>query len=332
MNTTDPTGTLVVDHIGLLVTNDPTLGEGPLGLVRDAALVVQDGHVVAIDRAGSTSAAADRCVDAGGRCVLPGFVDSHTHLVFAGERGDEFVARMAGAPYAAGGIRTTVQATRAASDEQLARPHQGPPRRGRSRRHHHARDQVRVRPRRRPTRRVVCTSPRRSASTPRSSVRTWYPPSSRDGSTTTCTTCAPTCSTQPPRTPAGSTRSARWARSTPTSAVPCSRPAQLAGSVVGCTPTSSATVRACSSGSRWAARRSTTAPTCPPPTSTRWRPAPRSPPSCPPPTSPPASRTPTPGACSMPASPSHWPPTATRAAATRPRCRSASPSRSATCG
>ena len=119
MNTTDPTGTLVVDHIGLLVTNDPTLGEGPLGLVRDAALVVQDGHVVAIDRAGSTSAAADRCVDAGGRCVLPGFVDSHTHLVFAGERGDEFVARMAGAPYAAGGIRTTVQATRAASDEQL---------------------------------------------------------------------------------------------------------------------------------------------------------------------------------------------------------------------
>jgi imidazolonepropionase len=55
----------------------------------------------------------------GGRAVVPGFVDSHSHLVFAGDRGEEFAARMAGSPYAAGGIRTTVAATRAATDEQL---------------------------------------------------------------------------------------------------------------------------------------------------------------------------------------------------------------------
>jgi imidazolonepropionase len=107
----------VVDRIGLLVTNDPTLGEGALGLVRDAAVVVEDGVVVAVTAAG---ALGDRRVDAGGRCVIPGFVDSHTHLVFAGDRGDEFVARMAGAPYEAGGINATVEATRAASTSQLA--------------------------------------------------------------------------------------------------------------------------------------------------------------------------------------------------------------------
>lgn len=111
--------TTVVDRIGLLVTNDPTLGDGPLGIVRDAALVVQAGRVVAVERAGR--AVADERLDAAGRCVIPGFVDSHTHLVFAGDRGDEFVARMAGAPYAAGGIRTTVDATRAASDDELRR-------------------------------------------------------------------------------------------------------------------------------------------------------------------------------------------------------------------
>jgi imidazolonepropionase len=108
--------TLVVDNIGQLVTCDPSLGDGPLGVVRDAALVLEDDHVLAIDRAG---AAADRRLDAGGRCVIPGFVDSHTHLVFAGDRGDEFAARMAGAPYAAGGIRETVAQTRAASIEEL---------------------------------------------------------------------------------------------------------------------------------------------------------------------------------------------------------------------
>jgi imidazolonepropionase len=111
--------TLAVDRIGLLATCDPSLGEGPLGLVRDAALVIEDGSVAAIERAGR--APADERLDAGGRCVIPGFVDSHTHLVFAGDRAEEFAARMAGAAYAAGGIRTTVAATLAAGDEQLRR-------------------------------------------------------------------------------------------------------------------------------------------------------------------------------------------------------------------
>jgi imidazolonepropionase len=107
---------LVLDRIGLLVTNDPSLGDGPLGLVRDAAVVIEDGRVVALTAAG---AAADERVDAAGRCVVPGFVDSHTHLVFAGDRAEEFTARMAGQPYAAGGIGITTAATRAASDDDL---------------------------------------------------------------------------------------------------------------------------------------------------------------------------------------------------------------------
>ncbi|MDO8365081.1 MAG: imidazolonepropionase [Actinomycetota bacterium] len=106
----------VVDGIGLLVTNDPTVGEGPLGLVRNASVVFQDGVVIAVGPAGQV---ADRRIDAGGRCVIPGFVDSHTHLVFAGDRGDEFAARMAGRPYEAGGIRVSVAATRAATDDEL---------------------------------------------------------------------------------------------------------------------------------------------------------------------------------------------------------------------
>ena len=110
--------TLVVDNIGLLVTADEALGAGPLGVLRDAAVVIEDGLVAAVERAG---AAADERIDAEGRCVIPGFVDSHTHLVFAGDRGDEFAARMAGAPYAAGGIRVTTDATRVASTEELAR-------------------------------------------------------------------------------------------------------------------------------------------------------------------------------------------------------------------
>ena len=61
----------------------------------------------------------DEHVDAGGRCVIPGFVDSHTHLVFAGDRSAEFAARMAGAPYEAGGINVTIEATRAAADDEL---------------------------------------------------------------------------------------------------------------------------------------------------------------------------------------------------------------------
>jgi imidazolonepropionase len=103
--------------IGELVTNDPAHG-GPLGVVRDAAVVLA-GDRVAWTGAAAEVPDADRLVDLGGRAVVPGFVDSHTHLVFAGDRGDEFAARMAGQPYAAGGIRSTVAATRAASDELL---------------------------------------------------------------------------------------------------------------------------------------------------------------------------------------------------------------------
>jgi len=109
--------TVVVDRIGLLVTSDPELGDGPLGVRSEAAVVVSDGQVVAVGAAGTLE--ADARVDVAGRCVIPGFVDSHTHLVFAGDRGDEFVARMAGGQYAAGGIRTSVAATRAATDAEL---------------------------------------------------------------------------------------------------------------------------------------------------------------------------------------------------------------------
>ncbi len=108
--------TLVVDRIGLLVTNDPGLGEGFLGLVRDASVVVADGQVVSVGPAGQV---ADERIDVGGACVLPGFVDSHTHLVFAGDRAVEFTSRMAGRPYDGGGIRVTTDATRAASDDDL---------------------------------------------------------------------------------------------------------------------------------------------------------------------------------------------------------------------
>ena len=107
---------LVIDRIGVLVTCDPSIGEGPLGLVRDASIVFEDGVVSSVGPAGQI---ADERVDVDGRCVLPGFVDSHTHLVFAGDRAEEFTARMAGMPYDGGGIRVTTRATRAASDAEL---------------------------------------------------------------------------------------------------------------------------------------------------------------------------------------------------------------------
>ncbi|WBB58951.1 imidazolonepropionase [Streptomyces sp. WMMC500] len=118
------TATAIV-NIGSLVTNDPALGEGPLGLIEDAA-VVFDGDRVAWVGAADAAPAADAAYDAAGRALLPGFVDSHSHLVFAGDRTREFAARMSGRPAAsyqkrgAGGIRTTVAATRAATDEELA--------------------------------------------------------------------------------------------------------------------------------------------------------------------------------------------------------------------
>ncbi len=87
-------------------------------LVQDAALVIEGDRVVWAGEA-RDAPAADEMYDAEGRAVLPGFVDSHAHLVFAGERAEEFAARMSGTPYAAGGIRTTVERTRAAGDDDL---------------------------------------------------------------------------------------------------------------------------------------------------------------------------------------------------------------------
>ena len=88
---------LLVTGIGELVTNDPQAGPGPLGVLRDAALVAEDGQVTWIGPA-SAAPAADAVLDAAGRAAVPGFVDSHTHLVFAGDRAAEFEARMVGAP------------------------------------------------------------------------------------------------------------------------------------------------------------------------------------------------------------------------------------------
>jgi imidazolonepropionase len=110
----------LVTNVGELVTNEPSLGDGPLGLRRDAALVIDRGRVAWVGDA-AHAPATDTVVDAEGRTALPGFVDSHAHLVFAGDRAAEFAARMAGEPYTGGGIRTTVAATRAASDDELRR-------------------------------------------------------------------------------------------------------------------------------------------------------------------------------------------------------------------
>jgi imidazolonepropionase len=108
---------LVIDNIARLITNDVQLGTGTTGQLTEAWVVATDGLIDAVGTGRPPS--ADERIDAHGCCVLPGFVDSHSHLVFAGDRADEFAARMAGRPYEAGGIRTTVAATRAASDEQL---------------------------------------------------------------------------------------------------------------------------------------------------------------------------------------------------------------------
>ncbi|MEV1285557.1 imidazolonepropionase [Micromonospora sp. NPDC049679] len=111
--------TLLIDNIGELVTNVAGSGEGgPLGIRRKAALLVEEGRVAWIGPA-RYAPAADHRLDAGGAAVLPGFVDTHAHLVFAGDRAAEFAARMSGQPYTGGGIRTTVAATRAASDAEL---------------------------------------------------------------------------------------------------------------------------------------------------------------------------------------------------------------------
>jgi imidazolonepropionase len=101
------TATLLVD-IGLLATQDTELGE-----IRDAAIIL-DGDSIAWVGPVASAPDADERVGLGGKTVVPGFVDSHAHLVFVGDRSEEFVARMRGMPYAAGGIRVTVANTRGA--------------------------------------------------------------------------------------------------------------------------------------------------------------------------------------------------------------------------
>jgi imidazolonepropionase len=121
------TRSVLINRIGELVTNAPGAadaaggagaGLGRLAVINDAAVVIE-GDRIAWTGPSSRAPAADESVDAAGRAVLPGFVDSHAHLVFAGERSAEFAARMAGRGYAAGGIRSTVAATRAATDADL---------------------------------------------------------------------------------------------------------------------------------------------------------------------------------------------------------------------
>ena len=111
---------LLVTDIGCLVTNDPAFDGSPLGLIQDAAFTVTDGKVSWV---GAKSAIKttnfENVISANGKAVIPGFVDSHNHLIFNGDRAAEFSARMQGQPYSAGGINYTVEQTRKASDQEL---------------------------------------------------------------------------------------------------------------------------------------------------------------------------------------------------------------------
>lgn len=115
---TTPSRTTAITNIGTLVTNNPNLGGSPLGQIKNAALIIENGRI-AWAGPDKNVPAADEAHDAQGRAVIPGFVDSHSHLLFAGDRTEEFNARMEGRAYSAGGIRTTVAATRAATDAEL---------------------------------------------------------------------------------------------------------------------------------------------------------------------------------------------------------------------
>lgn len=110
--------TSLITNIGELTTNVGSPGGDRFGTLHEAAVLI-DGDRIAWVGSAADAPDADETVDAAGRAVIPGFVDSHSHLVFGGDRAAEFEARMAGQKYAAGGIRSTVAATRAASDEEL---------------------------------------------------------------------------------------------------------------------------------------------------------------------------------------------------------------------
>ena len=105
---------LIISNIGQLITNS----DQDLGIINDAALVIENDKVQWVGE-NKLAPAADKLIDADGGVVTPGFVDSHTHAVFAGDRSKDYVARMAGIKYATGGIKTTVAATRSATLEEL---------------------------------------------------------------------------------------------------------------------------------------------------------------------------------------------------------------------
>jgi imidazolonepropionase len=109
---------IAITNIGSLVTNDQSLGTGILGEIENAALVIENEKIAWVGNA-SEVPDADQKIDVAGKAVIPGFVDSHAHLLFAGERSKEFQARMKGEKYSAGGIKSTVAATREATDEAL---------------------------------------------------------------------------------------------------------------------------------------------------------------------------------------------------------------------
>lgn len=106
----------LIRNIGQLITNS----DKELGIIDDASLIIENGLVTWVG-SNQNAPAADSAVDAENGVVTPGFVDSHTHAVFAGDRHKDYVARMAGSKYASGGIKTTVAATRSASIEELTK-------------------------------------------------------------------------------------------------------------------------------------------------------------------------------------------------------------------
>ena len=111
--------TTLLRNIGELVTNDPEWG-GRYGVIADAAVEYDEGVVTWVGTEMQARVRrADQVVDVEGRAVIPAFVDSHTHLIFAGDRSAEFESRMKGTAYAAGGINSTVLATRDATDDEL---------------------------------------------------------------------------------------------------------------------------------------------------------------------------------------------------------------------